>query len=230
MRKASVLCALILVAAGAHAVDAAGFKRVTDRMGSKLVEHYDVKAKGFGSADQQKDLELTAIIVAGLCGSPREYRESHGPFITEPIKFIVASFNDDGTLKASAKDPSGASAWSAKALKASENEKYHALVEKIHGHLKRPAPPASLETEAQKFAKFTSLTPDEQASVVTALGHAMKDAAKTEVTVDGAKIGIGQLVLDTLFKIENNSGKVSDDLRVNALTFNLANAAYKAMK
>jgi len=230
VRKVSVLCTLVLVAVGAQAIDVGSFKRVTDRMGSSLVEQYDLKGKGFGSAEQQKDLELTAIIVAGLCGSPREYRESHGPFISEPIKFIVASFNEDGSPKGSPKDEASAAAWSAKALKASENEKYHGLVEKIHARLKRPAAPASFEADAQKFAKFTTLPPAEQASVVTVLGHALKDNAKTEVTIDGAKIGLGQLVLDTLDKVENKTGKVSDDLRVNALAFNLSIAAYKAMK
>lgn len=230
MRTASVLCTVILVTAGSHAIEAGAFKPVTDRMGRWLVERYDIKAKGYGTAEQQKDVELAAMIVAALCGSPREYREGHGPFITEPIKLIVSQLNEDGSLKAPAKDEVGTLAWAAKALKSSENEKYAPLVEKIHARLKHPEAPTNLEAEAQKFAKLETLAPADQAAVLTSIGHALKGSAKTEVTVDGQKILLGQLVLNTLDKLENKTGKVSDDLRVDALAYNLANAVYKAMK
>lgn len=226
----SALYALVLFCAGAQAVDAGSFRPVTDRMGRWLIERYDVKAKGFGTGEQQKDVELAAMIVAGLCGSSRDYREGHGPFITEPVKLILASVNEDGSLKTPAKDEVATLAWAAKALKSTTNEKYAPLVEKIHAKLKHPPAATNLEAEAQKFAKFETLPPAEQAAVLTVIGHAMRESAKAEVTVDGKKVVLGQLVLDTLDKAENKTGKVSDDLRVTALAYNLANATFAAMK
>lgn len=226
----SVMCALVLVCAGVQAVDAGSFRPVTDRMGRGLIESYNVKAKGYGTPEQQKDVELAAMIVAGLCGSSRDYREGHGPFITEPVKLILASVNEDGSLKAPAKDEVATLAWAAKALRSTTNEKYLPLVEKIHAKLKHPPAATNLEAEAQKFSKFETLPPAEQVAVLTVIGHAIKDSAKSEVTVDGAKIGLGQLVLDTLDRAEKKTGKVSEDLRVNALAFNLANATMSAMK
>lgn len=225
-----LVVAVACAASGAFAIDAGGFKRVTDRMGSALVNFYDVKGKGFGTPEQQKDVELTAMIVAGLCGSPREYREANGPFVSEPVKFLVAQIKDDGSLQGSFKDEAAATAWVAKALKSTENEKYKALIEKLHGRLKKPAPPASIEAEAAKLAKLKDLPAAEQADAIAALGHAVKEQAKTEITVNGNKVVFGQFLLDTLDALENKTGMVSSDLRVNALAYNLANAAYKAMK
>lgn len=216
------ICMLVLAAGTAQAIDVKDFKRVTDRMGNKLVETYDGKAKAFGSAEQQKDLELQAMIVAALCGSPREYREANGPFISEPVKTILAQWKDDA--------PPSTAAWVAKALKSTENEKYKATVEKLHASLKKPQAASSAEGEAQKLAKLGSLSPAEQAAVLTNVGHLMKDGAKTEVTADGQKTTLGQLTLDVLDKLENKTGKISEDLRVNALALNLANVAYKVMK
>lgn len=230
MKKASVLCTLMLLCAGAQAVEAGAFRPVTDRMGRWLIERYDVKAKGFGTGEQQKDVELAAMIVAALCGSPRDYREGHGPFITEPVKLILANLNEDGSLKTPAKDEVATLAWTAKALRSTTNEKYAPLIEKIHARLKHPPAATNLEAEAQKFAKFESLPPAEQASVLTVIGHAIKNSAKAEVTVDGKKVLLGQLVMDTLEKIENKTGKVSDDMRITALAYNLANATFYAMK
>jgi len=230
VKKMSVLCALVLFCAGALAVEAGAFRPVTDRMGRGLIERYDVKAKGFGTAEQQKDVELAAMIVAGLCGSSRDYREGHGPFITEPVKLILANLNEDGSLKTPAKDEVATLAWSAKALKSTTNEKYAPLIEKIHARLKHPPAATNLEAEAQKFAKFETLPPAEQASVLAVIGHAIKDSAKAEVTIDGKKVLLGQLVLDTLDKAENKTGMVTNDLRVSALAYNLANATLSAMK
>lgn len=212
MKKMSVLCALVLFCAGAQAVDAGAFRPVTDRMGRWLIERYDVKAKGFGTGEQQKDAELAAMIVAGLCGSSRDYREGHGPFITEPVKLILANVNEDGSLKSPAKDEVATLAWAAKALKSTQNEKYAPLIEKIHARLKRPPAATNLEAEAQKFAKLETLPPADQVAVLTVIGHAIKDSAKAEVTVDGTKVVLGQLVLDTLDRLEKKTGKVSDDL------------------
>jgi DNA helicase TIP49 (TBP-interacting protein) len=96
--------------------------------------------------------------------------------------------------------------------------------------LKKPDAPANIDAEAQKLQQFASLSVADQAAVLTNIGHAIKEHVKTEVSAGGAKVALGQLILDTIHKLENNSGTVSNDLRVQALAYNLANATYKLMK
>jgi hypothetical protein len=222
---------LSLVASFGYAIEAKNFKRITDRMGNKLIEQFDFKNKCYGTGAEQKDADLAAIIVLALCTNPREYRESHGPFVSEPVKLILSKIKPDGSIEVDGKAPPAHTvALFLMALHSTENEEYHAVCEKLKAQLGEPHAMGDVQQAVEQLEKFTSLNPHEQAHALAVVGHALRENAKQEVKAGGTSIAVGQFVLDLVDKLEAGTGMISPDLRVDALGLAVATKAYKELK
>jgi len=114
-----------------YGLEAGPVKRATDKAGNWIVEQYDTKGRVFGKTPDSTDIITTALVIKALCDSPRDYKEANGPFITEPVKFLLEQLNEDGTFKDASKNGTEAVAWVRSALESTHNEKYKPLTEKL---------------------------------------------------------------------------------------------------
>src|SRR5258705_10725975 len=83
----------------AFAIDAGVVKRATDKCGNWLIEQFNLKESVYGTGPGSKTPEQNAMVIKALCDAPRDYKEASGPYITEPLKFILSKLNEDGSAK-----------------------------------------------------------------------------------------------------------------------------------
>jgi len=221
---------LLLVAGNVSALEASAVKRALDRGGNWLIEQFDLKEKVFGKGEQAKDVVTVAMCVKALCDNPRDYKETSGPFISEPVKYILAQTGEDGKLKGENAAKLEAYAWVVEALKATKNEQYSATVGKcvtvgraVSGsenaeiaQLKWDI--AVLRSEMAALPKDTWRTGN--ANVVAKGGPSTPEA----VWIDDGASAVA------LLKFQQKNGSFSDDIRAHAVFLIHLNRCYRAMK
>jgi len=93
------LCALALVSpACAGEVTAGDVKRACDRAANWLIEQHNLGAGTFGKGKLAQSPGVVALVIKALAGSPRQYREPHGPFMTQPVKYLLSTQQDSGAF------------------------------------------------------------------------------------------------------------------------------------
>ncbi|MFH0940146.1 MAG: hypothetical protein V1899_12830 [Planctomycetota bacterium] len=190
-------------AGSAWALEVKQLKTATDRLGSRIVEQYDVKEKAY-KGELGRDVKTVAIIVTALCNSPRHYREANGPYLSEPVKFLVAQVSGGNDKSLSLETM----AWIKLALAATKNEKYEAVLKRL--------PEAKLPDLQIKVE-----TPTADQEVLTALLYAWY--SKTIEKKDATDMA------ESLMKLQQKNGSISDNIQVNALALELLNLCYSVL-
>ncbi|HYG76151.1 MAG TPA: hypothetical protein VEK08_14195 [Planctomycetota bacterium] len=211
----------------AHAIDAPALKKACDKTGNWLVEQYVLAEKSFKGAP--KDAMNTAIIINALLLHPRDYKETNGPFVSEPVKYLVSQIKSDGSLASPGTDAWQSLAWTITALKNTKNEAYAPLIEKLRTRMK------SAEGGADKKAQWATDSFDvtaDQDSLRKQIYHAQKlmEAGTTEVSVGGSSRKWGDVLAENVLKLQAKNGSVNDDVVLTALALNVLNLCYKNLK
>lgn len=229
LRDRLILLCVLAFGGPALALDARDVKRATDRGGNWLIEQFDLKEKVFGKGEAAKDPMTVAICVCALLDNPRDYKETNGPFISEPVKYLAAQLNEDGSLKKPAADEWQTLAWMLTALKHTNNEKHGPLAEKVRTQFFK------VGTGQDNYSKF--LTDDfnvaaDALSLRKQLYHAQKlsAAGKKEIESGGQTIKWAEVLAENVIKLQQKNGSFGDSVEVNGLALHILNYCYKAMK
>jgi hypothetical protein len=238
MAKARLLPLLVvtLVLGNAYALEASQVKRALDRGGNWLIEQYDSKEKVFGKGEQAKDLVTVGMCVAALCDNPRDYKETSGPFISEPVKYILSQIGDDGKLKGVDAGKAQPYIWVAEALIATRNGAYDTAIEKCRqvgrGSVASKADTpeiANLKWEIEFLRSQLELIPGPKPSV-----------ERVDAMIDGSPAGAEKRKVQQkeqaearateLLKLQQKNGSFSEDVKAHAACLIELNRCYKALK
>jgi hypothetical protein len=226
----SVLAAgLLISAAHAAAPETKDVKRATDRCGNWIVEQFNLGSKSFGKGKDAKDPAVLALVVLSLLDSPRDYKESNGPFISEPIKYLVSKVKKDGSIKSESDDPQDAYFYTISALKATHNDAHKEVIERLEAHYKTEFPhgmPVPSYTKIEHL-QVNSLNPGLLRSTLIALKHL---GETKELSIDGQNVKWGAVVAEGLLKLQQANGSFGEDVSINAMALEILNKCYKAMK
>lgn len=104
--RLSVLMALVCVLspAGAIAADAGAVKGACERAGVWLIDQHNLDVGTFGKTKLSKEPGVVGLVLKALGEGPRAYQESHGPFITKPVKYLVAHQKENGAITLEGRD------------------------------------------------------------------------------------------------------------------------------
>jgi len=226
--RALVLMGAATLAGSSYAIDAPALKKVCDKTGNWLVEQYSTSDKYFGKGTP-KDALSAAIILNGLFTHPRDYKESNGPFVSEPAKFLVSQIKDDGSLVNPGSDEWQTLAWTVTALKNSKNEKYAGLIEKVREQMKKADAGG---TKKEKWATDDFTVTADQESFRKQLYHAQKlmESGTKEIAIDGKTQKWGDVLAENVIKVQAKNNSFNDDVVLTALALNLLNLCHKGIK
>jgi hypothetical protein len=215
--------------ASAAAPEAKDAKRATDKCGNWIVEQFDLGSKVFG---KEKNVTTTALVVMALCESPRDYKESNGPFVSEPVKFLLSRIKKDGSLKLEKdEEPIEAQVFTIAALKWTQNEKHNETIELLSAYLKKEYSTGLPVPSLNKTEYLTSFTADPASlrSIFIALMHISSDTKEFAVE-DGKSVKWAPIVAETLLKYQQKNGSFGEDIKANAMALSILTKCYKAMK
>lgn len=230
MKKAVLLFVLsALVYSGAlQAVEANAVKRATDKCGNWLIEQYDMKLKVFGKGAEAQTPEQLAMVITGLCLAPRDYKESNGPFISEPVKLILSKVKDAGTVDGIALNEPEALQWIITGLKATANPKYLDIIAKIRARAAQAGHPVI------PAANLAHLSPEvntrDAMRNALALIHGVYKDGKKEIEIGGTTVIWAEKLGTSLLKLQQPNGSFGEDIQTNALALYALNACYKTLK
>jgi hypothetical protein len=223
MAKARLLPLLVaaLLFGNAYALEASQVKRALDRGGNWLIEQFDLKEKVFGKGEQAKDLVTVAMCVKALCDNPRDYKETSGPFISEPVKYILSQIGDDGTLKGKHAKEVEAYARVLAALKSTQNESYDDIVMKC---LK--AGPVATGTDGDKAGIVRWQSALTRARTGLELGEKPSlEETKVVTPKEKAEARAAELLMN-----QQKNGSFTEDVKAHAACLIDLNRCYRAMK
>jgi len=165
---------------------------------------------------------VTGMIVAALCHSPRDYKETNGPYISEPVKFLLAQVKEDGSVA-----PPEAAPWIIMALESAQNDKYKPVLEKLQFRTKHPATKTVVFSQASELS--AAATKEWLLGAIPKAEILVHDKTK-EVSIEGKPVKWGSDVAEALMKLQQKNGSFGDDLQVNALALRLLTLCYKSIK
>jgi hypothetical protein len=226
---------LLLNCARAAAPAAGDVKRATDKCANWLIEKYDVGDKSYGKGKEGKDLMTSALIVSGLCNHPRDYKESNGPFVTEPVKFLLSKIKKDGSVKDVKDCECECTSLIISALESTHNEAHQHAIASLKSYLD-----ANFKDCVQKAEKDAAWTKQDQLSSI-ALEHdpllsALHNAkaalkqGKKEIDVEGKPTAWAPALAEAILKHQKPNGSFGDDIQTNALALNILDVCYKGLK
>ncbi len=139
--------AAILVAAPATALEKGNnqnkvgrgeVKRACDGAANWLIEQHDLKTGLFGKGKHAAQPGLVAIVVKALCDSPRKYREALGPFVSEPVQYLLKHQQKDGSVLLNDDKGRGTynTALAILALEATRNPKHAKAIAQARAYLR----------------------------------------------------------------------------------------------
>lgn len=98
-RLCLALLALALLSAGPVAsLERGDVKGAADKAANWLIRQHNLGEGTFGKGKYSAFPETVAVVVKGLCESPRQYRETLGPFISEPVNYLLKNQRQDGAI------------------------------------------------------------------------------------------------------------------------------------
>ena len=234
-RNALIAVAALWWAGSAFAIEAKDLKRALDGGGNWLIEQFDLKEKVFGKGERAKDVTTVAMCVKALCDNPRDYKETSGPFISEPVKYILSQIGEDGKLKGANAADVVADAWVIAALEATMNETYAGIVAKCL--VAMPAGSGARQDEQARL-KLDVATLRVQLAAQSALPKEVRAALpkwQTNIVVynndkEARKRERYEATAVAILKVQQKSGAFSEDIKVHAACLIELNGCYKALK
>ncbi|MCW8132218.1 MAG: terpene cyclase/mutase family protein, partial [Planctomycetota bacterium] len=88
----------------AKALDHGDIKKSADRAANWLIAQHNLADGTFGKSKAGKEPGVVGLILYGLLEHPRHYTESHGPFITLPIKYLKKCQKESGAIAIDGRD------------------------------------------------------------------------------------------------------------------------------
>ncbi len=207
----------------AHAIEAGPIRRADDKCANWLIEQFNLKDKTFGT---EKAPEYLAMAVKGICDSTRDYKEASGPFIAEPIKNILSKIDDTGSAKDIVLPEGEALGWIVTGLKATGNDKYTGIIEKVRARMKAAGKPDWPKFDASHLTPAAA-TPDSMRNAIAAVLKA-GEAGTKEIDVDGKSVKWGEVLGESLVKLQKPDGSFAPDIATNALALCALNLCYKS--
>lgn len=111
-------------------------KKACDRAANWLIEHHDLKTGTFGKGDKSKMIGLVAIVIKGLTNSPRKYTEDLGPFVSEPVAYLLKNQQESGAIALKGKGrETYSTAMAIVALQSTKNPAYKGAIDKAKAYL-----------------------------------------------------------------------------------------------
>jgi len=222
-----IAVALLLIAGNTFAIEAKEIKSAADRAGNWLIEQFDLKEKVFGKGPEAKDVATVAMCVTALCNHPRDYKEASGPFISEPVKYILSQINEDGTVKGGKAEEYF---WLVAALKATKNDRYTSVIEKLlAARCKLPSDDVHQEAEVAELRW--------EIGCIRSYFNLVSDHLK-EAQASGLKVGYEQQKITWtigdsdafLLKVQQKDGSFDADVRKSAVALEKLNESYRNVK
>lgn len=219
------LLTLLLATSAAFAIDAGAVKRADDKAAAWLIDQFVLKTKSFGNATAPEHL---AMAIKGICDSSRDYKEASGPFVTEPVKSILARIDEKGSAKDIVLNEAEALGWIITGLKATGSDKYKDAIEKVRARMKAVGNPAFPKFEAAHLTPTTA-TPESMRFALAAVLKAAESGTK-EIDVDGMPVKWAEVLGESLIKLQQPDGSFGPDIVTNALALCTLNWCYKSLK
>ena len=236
-RNALIAAAALWWAGSAFAIEAKDLKRALDGGGNWLIEQFDLKEKVFGKGERAKDVTTVAMCVKALCDNPRDYKETSGPFISEPVKYLLSQIGEDGKLKGANAAKPDAYALVAEALKATRNDAHSAVLEKCLAAGRAASGCGKDEIAQLKWeiaclrAQIAALPPEVQAVL---------PKGPIDVVVDSGPSGAAKLRAQQkekaearaveVLKLQRKDGAFSEDVKAHAACLVALNRCYSELK
>ena len=218
----ALIAATVLSTGCAIAFDSGPVRRAVEKGGNWLVGQYDPKTKSFGTTTAPDQL---AMAVKALCDNPRDYKEANGPYISEPVKAILAKIDDKGNVSGTSGNPAEAALWVITGLKATQNDAYKPVIEKVRERVKELG-----KVEHPKFEPAhlqpTAATPESMRNAISAILKAGEEGKK-EISVDGKTVKWAEVLGDSLAKLQQPDGSFAADLQTNAMALYALNLCVK---
>src|SRR5579862_478245 len=166
MKFIATLALSLLLAGTVNAGTAAGAIRgAAERSADWLIRQFDLKKGTFDSATAP---ETVAMAIKALCGHPRDYKEANGPYITMPVKFMLSKIDDKGHVDGAQINEAEAIQWIITALKATKNDTYAPVIERLRNRVKELGKPDFPKFEASHLTP-AAVAPDSMRNAIAAV-------------------------------------------------------------
>lgn len=225
MKYISIMAILLSAAFGARAASGGGSVRpAAEKSANWLILQFDLKKKTYGSATAPEQM---AMVLKGLCDHPRDYKEANGPYITEPVKYILSKIDDKGHVDGIAMNEAEAIQWIVTGLKATKNDKYAPVIERLRARVKELGKPEFPKFEASHLTP-TAATPESMRNAVAAVLRAAEDGKK-EIEVDGKPVKWAEVLGESVAKLQQPDGSFGADIQTNSLALVVLNLCLKGL-
>jgi hypothetical protein len=224
MRYFLIVTALLGVEFGAHAASGAAVRPAAEKSANWLILQFDLKKKTYDSVTAPEQL---AMVLKGLCEHPRDYKEANGPYMTEPVKYILSKIDDKGHVDGIAMNEAEALQWSITGLKATKNDKYAPVMERMRARVKELGKPEFPKFEASHLTPM-SVTPESMRNAIAAVLHAAEEGKK-EIEVDGKPVKWGEVLGESVAKLQQPDGSFGPDIQTNAMALVVLDLCLKGL-
>ncbi|MCZ7648842.1 MAG: terpene cyclase/mutase family protein [Planctomycetota bacterium] len=132
-----ILWAGLLAMPDLAAADAGAVKSAADRGANWLIEQHDLKTGTYGNSEIARQPGVVGMVLIALQSHHRRYSEPLGPFVSEPVKYLLKQQQEDGSIKL--KDggfDTYNTSLALQALAATRNEKYADAISKAASYLR----------------------------------------------------------------------------------------------
>ena len=89
---------VLALASPALSLEARAIKSACDRSGNWLIDQHNLADGTFGKSKSAKMPGVVAMVLQALCDHPRAYRESDGPYMTRPVKYLLDCQQENGAI------------------------------------------------------------------------------------------------------------------------------------
>jgi hypothetical protein len=226
--KVAVICAVLISFAAVHAVDYEQTRKAAERCADWLIGKYNPKENVFGSGPDASAPEELAMVVKGLCESPRDCKEASGSYIAEPLKRVIASIDAKNELAGAKMAQAEALLWALSAFKVCGNPAYAPLIEKLRKHVKELPQPAVPELKLEHLSP-ASAGRETLRNALAAI-HQFHGTNEKELAVNGQKVKWAEVLSSALVKLQEPDGSFGADIQTNALALYELNLCYRALK
>lgn len=220
----SLLTVLVISAFQSAAFEAGAVRSMIEKNANWLIGQYDFRTKTFGTATAPEQL---AMVVKVLCDNPRDYKEANGPFISEPVKVMLSKVDESGHVSGMLTSEAEAALWIVTGLKATKNEKYAPVMEKLRARIKELGRP--------EFPKFdpahlqpTVVTAESMRNAIAGVLQAGEEGKK-EIEVDGKPVKWAEVLGESLAKLQQPDGSFGPDIQANAMALYILNLYFKTL-
>ncbi len=128
----------LLMGATSHADDSTGMDEELRSKAGRAVDaglHY-LRLHQLDDGSWSNSVGITALVLRAYLQSHRGYNETDGAFITQPIDFLLAHINEDGSISETNQNRNYNTAVAMTALAATENAKYDEILRNAQAFLK----------------------------------------------------------------------------------------------